>query len=141
LFYYAKIKKSERGIKIMNTKVKKTKVYEGYAEQVINRLIKQDTQYRLFFNILSDKKLVIPLQQIESELRTLYHITEKSIKYLNKLLAKYKITIDVNAKVNPVTLRPIVTSDVYLPEGYRSNDKPITIYSRNHLPMVINHGN
>ena len=125
----------------MNTKVKKTKVYEGYAEQVINRLIKQDTQYRLFFNILSDKKLTIPLSQIESELRPLYRITDKSIKYLNKLLAKYKINIDVNAKVNPKTLRPIVTNDIYLPKGYRQNGKPITIYSRNHLPMVINHGN
>lgn len=120
----------------MNTKVKKTK-YQGYAEQVINRLIKQDTKHRLFFNILSDKQIKIPLQQIETELRVLYRITDKSIKYLNKLLAKYKITIDVNAKVNPVTLRPIVTSDIYLPEGYRANSKPITIYNRNHLPMRI----
>ena len=125
----------------MNTKVKKTKVYEGYAEQVLNRLIKHDTEHKLFFNILSDKKLTIPLSQIENELRPLYRITEKSIKYLNKLLTKYKITIDVNAKVNPKTLRPIVTNDIYLPEGYRANSKPITIYNRNHLPMVINHGN
>ena len=121
----------------MNTKVKKTKAYEGYAEQVINRLIKQDTQYRLFFNILSDKQIKIPLQQIENELRPLYRVTEKSIKYLNKLLAKYKIHIDYHAKVNPVTLRPIVTNDIYMPTGYRSNGKPITIYNSKHLPMRI----
>lgn len=124
---------------IKNDNVKAKKNYEGYAEQVIAKLIKSDTGHRIFFNILSDKQIKIPLVSIQDELKPLYRVTEKSIKYFNKLLAKYKITIDQNAKINPKTSRPIVTNDIYMPRGYRQHGKPITIYNRKHLPMVVSH--
>ena len=125
----------------MNTKVKSKKNYDSNARELVWKLQKADQDLRLFFNILSDVKK-IKLSGIHDKLKFLYPINKASLKSLNHMLAKFKIQIINDATKKAMSKNPMIQSnDIYLPEGYRANSKPITIYNRRHLPMVINHGN
>ncbi len=134
-----KSKTESEGIKMkINTQVTKNKNYSYHAGQLINKMLKQDTNLKLFFNILEPKQTKVNINLIRDSLKELYPVNKDSIKDLNKLLSKYKIIIeDKPLTVNPYTLRPIKSNDIYLPSEYRTNSKPVTIYSKAHLPMVI----
>lgn len=150
---------------IKNDNVKVKRNYEGYAEQVIAKLIKSDTEHKLFFNILNDKSIQVPLISIQDDLKPLYRVTKKSISYLNKLFKKYKIEIITDSK----SIKRLVPS-IQMNEPYkcksRCNGKvkiikpkancimyhkpacksypeynPNVILGNTYLPMVINHGN
>jgi hypothetical protein len=112
---------------IKNDNVKVKKNYQGYGEQVIAKLIKSDTEHKLFFNILSDKPLQIPLISIQDELKPLYRVTKKSINYLNKLLKKYKIMIITDTKAIQ-KINPTIQLNEPFRCHLRTNGKPITIY-------------
>jgi hypothetical protein len=135
-----KSKTESEGIKmrVMNTEVTKNKNYSYHASQVINKLLASDQSLKLFFNILEPTIHKVNINLIREYLKELYPVNKDSIKDLNKLLSKYKIIIeDKPLTVNPYTLRPIKSNDVYMPKGYRQHSKPITIYNVKHLPTVI----
>jgi hypothetical protein len=101
-------------------------------------LLASDQSLKLFFNILEPTIHKVNINLIREYLKELYPVNKDSIKDLNKLLSKYKIIIeDKPLTVNPYTLRPIKSNDVYMPKGYRQHSKPITIYNVKHLPTVI----
>ena len=126
----------------MNTEVKKNKNYSYHASQVINKLLASDVKLQLFFNILEPTIHKVNINLIREYLKELYPVNKDSIKDLNKLLSKYKIIIeDKPLTVNPQTALPIQTRDIYRPRGYARHGKPITIYSRKHLPMIYNYNN
>lgn len=124
--------------KSINANVKKSKNYNHLAGNLMMKLLKQDDKLKLFFNILEPKPKQININLIREYLQELYPVNKDSIKDLNSLLKKYKVQIeDKPLKINPITLRTIKSNDIYLPSEYRTNSKPITIYSKAHLPMVI----
>ena len=124
----------------MNTEVKKN--YSHLAGNLMMKLLASDQSLKLFFNILEPTIHKVNINLIREYLKELYPVNKDSIKDLNKLLSKYKIIIeDKPLTVNPQTALPIQTRDIYRPRGYARHGKPITIYSRKHLPMIYNYNN
>lgn len=113
---------------IVKSQDKRLKVnYDGYAQQVIARLLEHDKHnLRLFFNILQDTKTV-KLSAIVYQLKPLYRITPKSIKELNKYFKKYKIQIQYDTDKKSQAKNTMIQSrDVYTTKDYL-NGKPIII--------------
>jgi GTPase Era involved in 16S rRNA processing len=117
--------------------IKSKKDYQGYAQQVIEKLLKADNDLLLFFNILDDNKRRIPLISIIDDLKPLYRVTAKSIIKLNSYLKKYNIEIVTDTVIIKQTNPMIQLAEPYYPKDYKSNSKPVTIYNRKHLPMII----
>jgi hypothetical protein len=125
----------------MNTEVKKN--YSHLAGNLMMKLLASDVKLQLLFNVVNiDGVRKVNLNSIRDELKNLYPVNKDSVRDLNVLLKKYKVQIeDKPLKVNPQTALPIQTRDIYRPRGYARDGKPITIYSRKHLPMIYNYNN
>jgi hypothetical protein len=123
----------------MNTNVKKSgKNYDHLAGSLVMKLLKNDPSLKMFFNILEPSTKKVNLQEIKDTLKQVYPVNKSSIKSLNLMLKKYKVVIDTKQqKVNTQSKLPIQNKDIYMPTGYRQHGKVISIYNRNHLPMVI----
>jgi hypothetical protein len=125
----------------MNTEVKKNSSH--LAGNLMMKLLASDVKLQLLFNVVNiDGVRKVNLNSIRDELKNLYPVNKDSVRDLNVLLKKYKVQIeDKPLKVNPQTALPIQTRDIYRPRGYARHGKPITIYSRKHLPMIYNYNN
>ena len=124
----------------INTQVKKSKNYSHLAGNLVLKLLKQDVKLQLLFNVVNiDGVKKVNLNSIRDELKNLYPVNKDSIRDLNSLLKKYKVVIeDKPLKVNPQTALPIQTHNIYMPKNYGRHGKPITIYSKAHLPIIYN---
>ena len=125
--------------KSINANVKKSKNYNHLAGNLMMKLLASDVKLQLLFNVVNiDGVRKVNLNSIRDELKNLYPVNKDSVRDLNVLLKKYKVQIeDKPLTVNPYTLRPIKSNDIYMPKGYRQHSKPITIYNVKHLPTVI----
>ena len=123
----------------MNTKVKSGKKRQGHGiEYLIDRLHRADKKsgnLLMFTHLFSGSKKTVYVENIVNMIKTVndYHAPSKS--YLKSLAAKLKL---YNITLTHKPESKIQNNDVYMPKGYKANGKPITIYSKLHLPMVIN---
>ena len=121
----------------MNTKVKSGKRQGHGIEYLIDRLHNQDKRSGnlvMYRHLFSGCKKTVYLENIIDIIKTVndYHVPSKS--YLKSLAAKLKL---YNITLTHKPESKIQNNDVYMPKGYKANGKPITIYSKAHLPMVI----